>query len=588
MATISEKMTAIANAIRTKTGETGTLNLDGMANALNNIPERGTNDLTASGATVTVPAGNYKTQASKTITSGTASSDITLTTTDHRKVVIGKNDVDDAGGHWYVENSDGQYRLCTAIPTSGYYEATGDIIGIPIPTQAETTFIPTTSRQTIISSGVYTTGNIAIEAIPTTTQATPSIDISSSGLITANAIQNEGYVVAGATKTTKQLTTKSAATIVPTKSTQTAVNSGVYTTGVITVGAIPEEYVHVDLLKKVPVLDSNYPQNATVTASPSGSVTLSIAIVEAGKPAVYTYQWYKNGTAISGANSLSYTMSTTASMVGSYNFYCVVTNEAGTVTSRVATVVVKSAIPNITHTAGSKLVKEDDYNWKFYCYGSGTLTISENCKVDVFAVGGGGGGATKTNEQFHGGCGGGGGYVNTVRNINVSAGSYQVTVGAGGSAGNRGGTSSALNVSASGGYGAYVTAAGSGGSGGGAKARWGVGGTGGSNGSNGNLPSNTNEAGIVGQGCGYSTREFGESSGTLYSGGGGAGGGDRSDSTRASGGSGGGGAGGAFNGGYHNGIAGTPNTGGGGGGGASGDGIGGSGGSGIIVIRNAR
>ena len=71
MATINEKMTAIANAIRTKTGKTDTLTLDEMASGLNGIPEKGSADLTASGATVSVPAGNYKTAASKSVATAT-------------------------------------------------------------------------------------------------------------------------------------------------------------------------------------------------------------------------------------------------------------------------------------------------------------------------------------------------------------------------------------------------------------------------------------------------------------------------------------------------------------------------------------
>lgn len=65
-------------------------------------------------------------------------------------------------------------------------------------------------------------------------QATPIISVNSSGLITATAGDKSG---------TKQLTTQAAKTITPTKSSQTAVTSGVYTTGVVTVAAIPSTYV---------------------------------------------------------------------------------------------------------------------------------------------------------------------------------------------------------------------------------------------------------------------------------------------------------------------------------------------------------
>ena len=67
------------------------------------------------------------------------------------------------------------------------------------------------------------------------TQATPGISVSSSGLITASATQSGGIVTAGTKSATKQLTTQAAKTVTPGTSAQTAVSSGVYTTGTVTV-----------------------------------------------------------------------------------------------------------------------------------------------------------------------------------------------------------------------------------------------------------------------------------------------------------------------------------------------------------------
>ena len=75
--------------------------------------------------------------------------------------------------------------------------------------------------------------------LPTATQATPSISVNSSGLITASATQTAGYVAAGTKSATKQLTTQAAKTITPCTSSQTAVALGRYTTGAVTVAAIP-------------------------------------------------------------------------------------------------------------------------------------------------------------------------------------------------------------------------------------------------------------------------------------------------------------------------------------------------------------
>lgn len=83
-----------------------------------------------------------------------------------------------------------------------------------------------------------------------------------------------------------------------------------------------------------PVLNGSYPANATVTLG--NSVTSKVKISTAGNPASYTYQWYKNGSAVSGATGSSYTF--TVSATGTTTVYCKVTNSAGTVTSRTATI----------------------------------------------------------------------------------------------------------------------------------------------------------------------------------------------------------------------------------------------------------
>lgn len=115
---LTSKLTAIANAIRSKTGASGELSLDGMATAINNlkttfttqaktatpteaaqditpdanmdglskvtveavsktfvgsgITRRTSSDMTVSGATVTAPTGYYSSGASKAVSSGTA------------------------------------------------------------------------------------------------------------------------------------------------------------------------------------------------------------------------------------------------------------------------------------------------------------------------------------------------------------------------------------------------------------------------------------------------------------------------------------------------------------------------------------
>lgn len=92
-----------------------------------------------------------------------------------------------------------------------------------------------------IPAGYYK--NIIGKSIPVVTQATPTISVSSAGLITASSTQAAGYVKADTKSNTKQLSTQAAKTITPSTSSQTAVASGKYTTGAVTVAAIPSEYV---------------------------------------------------------------------------------------------------------------------------------------------------------------------------------------------------------------------------------------------------------------------------------------------------------------------------------------------------------
>ena len=76
---------------------------------------------------------------------------------------------------------------------------------------------------------------VTINTIPTTTQATPTIAVSSGGLITVTSKQTEGYVKAGTKMPIKQLDVQGAKTITPSTNSQTAVSAYKFTTGAITV-----------------------------------------------------------------------------------------------------------------------------------------------------------------------------------------------------------------------------------------------------------------------------------------------------------------------------------------------------------------
>ena len=276
-----------------------------------------------------------------------------------------------------------------------------------------------------------------------------------------------------------------------------------------------------------------------------------------------------------------------------------------------------------SNSAYVKTINDGNGNWRIKFFESGTFIMSypDVNYIDVFVVGGGGGGGgSGVNDDnswyIIGAGGGGGGYTKTCRysnelnteliTINKNT-NYNIVIGAGGTAGQcrpnqttipllpggDGGTSSGFECSAAGGKGGptnyykYGSPGGSGGGGGGIHY---AGGTGGSDGSAGAAAGGDygvsvgNGAGGAGQGS--TTREFGESTGDLYAGGGGGGSGGNNGNGGA-GGAGGGGSGGNSGGG---GTAGTKNTGGGGGGSGNSCSVVSSnaGGSGIVIIRNHR
>ena len=233
---------------------------------------------------------------------------------------------------------------------------------------------------------------------------------------------------------------------------------------------------------------------------------------------------------------------------------------------------------------------------------SGTFTVPAGVNsIDIFCVGGGGRGYYGSDSVGQGGAGGG--YTTTKKSISVSSGqTATIAIGAGGNNDGdpTGGTTSCsingVTVTAKGGYGGGYYSGGYrgyafGGDGGSAGASRptssGITCPGASDGNNEDGPRNASGShmGVNAYGQGSTTRAFGESSGTLYAGGGGAG----CYKLNSAGGSGGGGRGANCESVIYA-VAGSFGTGGGGGGGVAGHGkysaLGpGNGGSGICIVR---
>ena len=108
------------------------------------------------------------------------------------------------------------------------------VVGTLEPTLQKKTVTPSTSEQTITPDTDYDgLSQVTIEAIPTVTQATPSITVDSTGLITASTTQSERYVTSGTKSATRQLTKQLGKTVTPGTSDVVAVESGKYTTGTV-------------------------------------------------------------------------------------------------------------------------------------------------------------------------------------------------------------------------------------------------------------------------------------------------------------------------------------------------------------------
>jgi hypothetical protein len=122
---------------------------------------------------------------------------------------------------------------------------------------------------------------------------------------------------------------------------------GAYTIDNLSFNAVPAS-------GPVTILNPNLP--ASLTPNEYGSATFTVSL-GGGAPA---YQWYKNGAAIPGATSSSYTLNNVNS-ANNGSFYCVATNNFNSITSRVATLTVipdqiQPAIASVQSIGASNVV----------------------------------------------------------------------------------------------------------------------------------------------------------------------------------------------------------------------------------------
>lgn len=128
----------------------------------------------------------------------------------------------------------------SSMQEAGYVEYGIKSDTLQLITQGAKTVDPTTSIQTVVDKGVYTTGEIKVNAIATVAQAKPSIAVDeSTGTITAYSDQTTGYVVGANLNSARNLSTQAGKTITPSTSFQVAIPKGYFATGEVNVSAIP-------------------------------------------------------------------------------------------------------------------------------------------------------------------------------------------------------------------------------------------------------------------------------------------------------------------------------------------------------------
>ena len=165
-----------------------------------NIASKSSSDLTASGATVTAPAGYYASSASKSVASGSATTPTTSITA---------NPTISVSSSGLITASVSGSKSVTPTVSAGYVTSgTAGTISVSgsnteqLSTQAGTTITPTESEQTAVANGKFTTGAVKVGAISSTyvgsgiTQRDSTDLTASGGTVTAPA----GYYAEAASK----------------------------------------------------------------------------------------------------------------------------------------------------------------------------------------------------------------------------------------------------------------------------------------------------------------------------------------------------------------------------------------------------
>ena len=195
-------------------------------------------DLTASGATVTVPAGYYASQATKSVASGSASTPATSITANPSISVNSTTGL--------ITATASATKSVTPTVSAGYVSSgTAGTITVSgsntsqLSTQAGTTVTPTESEQTAVAAGKYTTGAVKVGAVSSTYVGSGIDRNDSSDLTASGATVNvpAGYYASNASKSVASGSVSASATKSISNHTATVTPSASVTAGYISSGA---------------------------------------------------------------------------------------------------------------------------------------------------------------------------------------------------------------------------------------------------------------------------------------------------------------------------------------------------------------
>lgn len=116
------------------------------------------------------------------------------------------------------------------------------VASIPTGTARSASDVTVSGATVTVPAGLY--GSQVQKSVASGTLSLNTPTVNASGLVTASATLGQaGYISSAPSNKTLQLSTQAAKTVTPTESAQTAVASGKYTTGAVTVAAIPSNYI---------------------------------------------------------------------------------------------------------------------------------------------------------------------------------------------------------------------------------------------------------------------------------------------------------------------------------------------------------